>query len=52
MQDLLRTLRAKKSELDDWTKDLTADLEGLPALVKKAADHAAQLHEQAESQEG
>ena len=52
MQDLLRTLRAKKSELDDWTKDLTSDLDGLPLLVKKAEDHAAKLQQEAESQEG
>jgi len=52
MQDLLRTLRAKKSELDDWTKDLTTDLAGLPHIVKQAEDHAATLQQQALSQEG
>ena len=47
-QDLLRTLRARSSELDDWTNDLAADLRGLPEQVRAALDHATRLDEQAQ----
>jgi len=48
-QELLRTLREKKSALDTRYQEMEQRLDGLPELVKQALDHAAQLQREADS---
>jgi len=48
-QELLRTLREKKSALTVHYQDMEQRLNGLPELVKQAQDHAAELQRKAES---
>jgi len=50
-QELLRTLREKKSALDIHYQKMEQQLSGLPELVKQALDHAAQLQREADSLE-